>query len=189
MTYRQLVRAQSIMQTASSIAFPFYFLLLRNIGDNYSQFGWAYGLFALTAALCHPLIGKLTDRWGDKALLLIYSWGMAGVMMFVPILTEIWQVYMIQILMGILGSVQKTTEKTAISRQVTPDGIGKKIGYYHLWTSVWSAGGIILTGYMVDFLTIGSLFYLTSVLYMIAGIIVWKRPTINFRDQKNNVLS
>jgi MFS family permease len=189
MTYRQLIRAQSIMLTASSIAFPFYFLLLRNIGDNYSQFGWAYGLFALTAAFCHPLIGKLTDWWGDKVLLLIYSWGMAGTMLLVPILSEIWQVYTIQVAMGILGAIQKTTEKTAISRYVTPEPIGKKIGHYHLWTSIWAAGGIIVTGYMVDFLTIGSLFYLTSVLYMIAGIIVWKRPTVNLKDKRNDVLS
>ncbi|WP_026566831.1 MFS transporter [Bacillus sp. UNC41MFS5] len=176
MTFRQLIRAQSIILTASSIAFPFYTLLLRNLGDSYSQFGWAYGLFALTSALCHPWIGHLTDRLGDKVLLIVYAWGMAGMMLLVPILSEIWQVYTIQVVMGILGAIQKTTEKTAISRQVTSEPVGKKIGHYHLWTSIWAAVGIIATGYIIDFLTIGSLFYLTSLLYMLAGLIVWKRP-------------
>lgn len=164
------------MLTASSIAFPFYTLLLRNLGDSYSQFGWAYGLFALTSALCHPLIGKTTDKLGDKVLLIVYAWGMAGMMLLVPILSGIWQVYAIQVLMGILGAIQKTTEKTAISRQVTSEPIGRKICHYHLWTSIWAAIGIIATGYMIDFLTIGSLFYLTSLLYLMAGLIVWKRP-------------
>ncbi|WP_026575420.1 MFS transporter [Bacillus sp. UNC438CL73TsuS30] len=182
MTYQQLIRAQSIMLTASSIAFPFYLLLLRNLGDSYSQFGWAYGLFALTSALFHPLIGHLTDRWGDKNLLILYAWGMALAMLLVPILSEIWQVYTIQVVMGVLGAIQKTTEKTAISRQVTSEQVGKKIGHYHLWTSIWAAAGIIITGYLIDFLTIGSLFYMTSILYMIAGIIVWKRPTIPLQD-------
>ncbi|RBN36466.1 MFS transporter, partial [Priestia megaterium] len=56
MTYKQLLHSQSLMITASSIVLPFYLLLLRNLGDSYSQFGLAYGIFALTAALSHPLI-------------------------------------------------------------------------------------------------------------------------------------
>ncbi|MGG1575976.1 MFS transporter [Fictibacillus sp. NRS-1165] len=176
MTYKQLIRSQSIMITASSIAFPFYLLLLRNLGDSYSQFGWAYGLFALTSAIFHPLIGSWSDRFGDRALLLIYAWGMAVLMLLVPVLSETWHVYVIKILMGLLGAVQKTTEKTAISRHTEKNDTGKKVGHYHLWTSIWAALVIILTGYMVHFLTIGALFYLTSLLYLIGGFILWKRP-------------
>ncbi|MGK0537139.1 MFS transporter, partial [Bacillus sp. 'calajunan'] len=48
MTYRRVVASQSIIMMAGSMVFPFYFLLLRNVGNSFSQFGWAYGLFALT---------------------------------------------------------------------------------------------------------------------------------------------
>lgn len=189
MTYKQLIRSQSIMMTASSIAFPFYLLLLRNLGDSYSQFGWAYGLFALSSALCHPLIGRWSDQFGDRLLLLIYAWGMAAVMLLVPVLSEIWQVYAVQIVMGLLGAVQKTTEKTAISRQTEKKQTGKKIGHYHLWTSIWAALTVILTGYMVDFLTIGALFYLTSFLYMIGGLILCKQPAqLESIEHERNVI-
>ncbi|SFE34072.1 Major Facilitator Superfamily protein [Bacillus sp. OV194] len=179
MTYKQLIRSQSVMMTASSIAFPFYLLLLRNLGDSYSQFGWAYGLFALSSALFHPFIGKWSDRFGDRILLLIYAWGMAVVMLLVPVLSETWHVYVIQIVMGLLGAFQKTTEKTALSRHTERSNAGKKVGHYHLWTSIWAALAVIMTGYMIDFLTIGSLFYLTSLLYLIGGIILWKRPVMD----------
>jgi MFS family permease len=178
MNYRTFVAAQSILMTASSMVFPFYLLLIRNIGDSYSQFGLAYGLFALTAALIHPLIGRLSDRIGDRSLLLLYTWGMAGVMIIVPIIETITALYLLQIIMGILGAVQKTTEKTALARQTAGKHTGQKIGNYHLWTSVWGAAAVMATGYLIDFLTIGSLFYIASFLYMISAVILMRSDHI-----------
>ena len=75
MNYKRFVFYQGTVGMAASMIFPFYILLIKNVGTSYSQFGWAYGIFSLTAALSYPLIGKLTDKAGDKAFLLIYSWG------------------------------------------------------------------------------------------------------------------
>lgn len=182
MNYRTFVASQSILMTASSMVFPFYLLLIRNIGDSYSQFGLAYGLFALTAALTHPIIGRLSDRIGDRFLLLLYTWGMAGVMIIVPVIETISALYILQIIMGILGAVQKTTEKTALARQTAGQHTGQKIGNYHLWTSVWGAVAVMATGYLIDFLTIGSLFYIASFLYMISAVILMRSEYI-LKDQ------
>lgn len=88
MTYRRFVTSQSIIMMAGSMVFPFYILLLRNVGDSFSQFGWAYGLFALTSALVYPLIGKISDKFGDKKLLIVYAWSMAVLMLFFPLLQK-----------------------------------------------------------------------------------------------------
>lgn len=174
MTYQRFVLSQSIIFMASSMIFPFYILLLRNVGDSYSQFGWAYGLFALTSALSYPLIGKLSDRIGDQNLLLFYSLAMAVILLFFPLVTEVWQVYVLQMMMGVLGAVQKNTEKTTLARKVEKVEAGAKIGRYHFWTSVGAAIAIIVTGYLVDFLTIGAIFYLASLLYVVSGFVLWK---------------
>jgi hypothetical protein len=79
--------------------------------------------------------------------------------------------------MGILGAVQKNTEKTALARNVEKSTAGKEIGNYHTWTSLGAAIAIILTGYMVDFITIGSIFYLASFLYFFSGIVIWKKKS------------
>lgn len=175
MIYRRFVAAQSIIMAAGSIVFPFYLLLIENLGNSYSQFGWAYGLFTLTAALVYPFIGKLGDRVGDKRLLLTYTWSMAGLMLVIPLVTDVWQIYIIQIVMGMLGAVQKNTEKTFLARDTEKETAGTKIGSYHLKVSLWSAAGIIATGYFVDFLTIASLFYMTSILYIIASFVIWRK--------------
>lgn len=91
-----------------------------------------------------------------------------------PIATEVWHVYILQILMGLLGAMQKNAEKTSLARKVERQGAGYEIGKYHVWTSLGAAIAIILTGYLVDFLTIGTIFYVASILYMISGIVLWR---------------
>ncbi|MFC4618159.1 MFS transporter [Camelliibacillus cellulosilyticus] len=177
MTIRRFVVAQSLLMTAGSVVFPFYLLLIKNIGDSYAQFGWAYGLFTLTAAMIYPVIGRLSDKIGDQKLLLFYTWGMAALMLLIPLITEVWEVYLIQIVMGFLGAVQKVTEKTVLARETEKRSAGKRIGNYHLWVSLCSAAGIILTGYLVDFLTIATLFYVASILYLIASFVIWRRTS------------
>ncbi|WP_047979897.1 MFS transporter [Ornithinibacillus contaminans] len=175
MNFRKFLIAQSILITASSIVFPFYLLLIKNIGDSYSQFGWAYGIFTLTAALAYPSIGRLGDRFGDKTMLLIYTLGMAAVMLVIPLLIQVWQVYIIQIIMGILGAIQKNTEKAFLARENDIDTAGKRIGNYHFHISLWSGIGIILIGYLIDFLTVATLFYLISFVYIVASFVILKR--------------
>jgi MFS family permease len=175
MTYKRFIYYQSIIGLASSMIFPFYILLLKNVGDSYSQFGWAYGLFALTSALTYPIIGKFSDRLGEKSLFILYSWSMAFLLLFFPLVTEVWQVYVLQIIMGVLGAVQKNTEKTALAKNVTKATAGKEIGKYHIWTSIVAALAVISTGYVVDFITIGSIFYFASFIYILSGFILLKK--------------
>lgn len=170
MNYKRFIYYQGTIGMASSMIFPFYILLIKNVGNSYAQFGWAYGLFALTAAFCYPLIGKYADRAGDKTLLGIYSWGMAIVLLFFPLASEVWHVYILQIVMGVLGAVQKNSEKTVLARYVAKESAGTQIGNYHVWTSVFAAFAVIGTGYLVDFLTIASIFYIASLVFAWSGL-------------------
>lgn len=174
MNTRKFIIYQSTVGIAASIIFPFYILFLKNVGSSYSQFGWAYGLFALTAALSYPFIGRMADKLGDHLLLAIYSWGMAAILLVFPLAYEIWHVYVLQILMGILGAIQKNSEKAFLARAVNKKSAGVEIGRYHVWTSIGAAIAVIATGYLVDFLTIGSLFYIASIAFAWSGFYVMK---------------
>lgn len=68
---------------------------------------------------------------------------MAILMLCFPIATEVWHVYILQIVMGILGAVQRNTEKTSLARKVAQEKAGYEIGKYHVWTSI---GGTV-SGY------------------------------------------
>ena len=156
MTYRRFIASQSIIMMAGSMVFPFTFYCsgMLEIASRSLAGLW---FICLNFSACIPLVGKLSDRVGDQNYN-IYAWSMAILMLCFPIATEVWHVYILQILMGVLGAVQRNTEKTSLARKVVQENAGYEIGKYHVWTSIGGAVAIIATGYLVDFFTIGTIF-------------------------------
>lgn len=176
-----LIITQSSVFFASSLIFPFYILFINNIGSNYSQFGLSYGLFALSAALVHPIAGRISRKVDNHYFLLVNSWGMALVLLYYPHISSIEQVYILQLLLGIFGALQKHGEKTLIASLT--DGVerGINVGNYHFWTSIFSAVAIFIGGVLADFFTIHIIFYSSSLIYFISGLLIYKANMLNKR--------
>nr|WP_018767115.1 MULTISPECIES: FAD-dependent oxidoreductase [Bacillus] len=75
-------------------------------------------------------------------------------------------------------------KRIRVQSGVTWDDIQKKVNPYGLAVQVmqsqniFTVGGavaVIATGYLVDFLTIGTIFYIASVLYMVSGIVIGRQ--------------
>jgi MFS family permease len=156
--------------TAASVSFPFYLLFIQNLGNSFSSFGFAYGLFTLSAALSHRLIGKLADRTGGFGLLIVYAVGMSFLFLLIPSVTSIKMVYFMQICLGVLGAVQKTSEKVVLSEMPSNGGRGKMIGNYHFWTSFCSSFAVMGTGLLLNYFTIHFIFYGCSVFFLSSSI-------------------
>jgi MFS family permease len=164
--------SQSFAMMASAVSFPFYLLFIQNIGSNFTSFGFAYGLFTLSSALFHRVIGKGIDRFGGKGFLVGYAWGMSILFLFIPFITSIWLVYLFQIALGFFGAMQKTCEKSMISELSEGEMRGTAIGNYHFWTTLCSALAVMGTGIVLDYFTIHVIFYICSVFYLISGVIL-----------------
>ncbi|MGP4081223.1 MFS transporter [Pseudalkalibacillus sp. R45] len=177
-----LVISQSSVFFASSLIFPFYILFIKNVGSSFAQFGLSYGLFGLSSALLHPVIGKLSSRIDHRLFLLVNAWGMATVLLFFPHVSSIGQVYVIQLFLGMFGALQKHGEKIMIAELTDGSERGVKIGNYHFWTSIFSAFAIIAGGYLADYLTINIIFYMSSVLYFVSGLVV-----LNIRNHSEKI--
>ncbi len=170
---RLYIVSQSFAVMAMSVSFPFYLLFIKNIGTSFSTFGFAYGLFMISSACFHKFIGGIIERYGSKLLLIVYSFGMAILFLFIPWISSIEQVYVFQILLGLFGAVQKTSEKCFISDITNKEKRGKMIGDYHFWTSLFSAFAIIGTGFLLDYVTIMAIFYICSLFFFISGIVLY----------------
>ncbi|HWO97019.1 MAG TPA: MFS transporter [Bacillus sp. (in: firmicutes)] len=171
---RWLLYSQSSAILGSSLVFPFYLLFIKDIGASYSQFGLSYGLFTLSSAFVHLLVGKYTDKMGSMIFLTLYSFGMSLAFLVLPILTSLWQVYTMQIFLGALGAVQKTSEKIVIADLTSENERGRVIGHYHFWTTIFSAFAIIIGGYAADLLTVDVIFYLGAVSMFASSLLMLK---------------
>ncbi|PFA67775.1 MFS transporter [Bacillus sp. AFS015802] len=167
-----LIVSQSFAMVASSVSFPFYLLFIQNIGSDFSSFGFAYGLFTLSSAFSHRFIGRLSDMIGGQFLLIIYSVGMSFLFLFLPSASTIHEVYFIQVLLGMLGAIQKTSEKVVLSDVTEHASRGKSIGEYHFWTALFSSIAVMGTGVMLEYFTIHFLFYACSLFFIISGIVI-----------------
>ncbi|WP_163113793.1 MFS transporter [Bacillus velezensis] len=170
-----LILSQSSVFFAGSLIFPFYILFIKNIGSSYTQFGLSYGLFGLSGALIHPLLGRLSARLDSRWFLMANSWGMAVLLLTLPHITGVHQVYVVQVLLGLFGAMQKHGEKIMIADYTDGGERGKKVGSYHFWTAVFSAAAIILGGFLADFFTVYIIFYASSVLFFISGLMMLKK--------------
>ncbi|MBE4908377.1 MFS transporter [Bacillus luteolus] len=177
-----LIITQSSVFFASSLIFPFYILFINNIGSNYSQFGLSYGLFALSAALVHPIAGRLSSKFDNQYFLLVNSWGMALVLLYYPHISSIEQVYILQLLLGIFGALQKHGEKTLIASLTDDAERGINIGNYHFWTSIFSAIAIFFGGVLADFFTIHIIFYSSSIIYFVSGLLIYRTNILNKKE-------
>jgi len=169
-----LTISQSIAILGAGLVFPFYILFIKEIGSNFTEFGIAYGIFTISSALFHKLIGKSCDKFGNKIFLMINSFGMAVLFLLFPIVANIWQVYTIQILLGIFGAMQKTSEKTIVANFTDGNSRGEKIGVYHGWLAIFSGVAVIIGGYIADLLTLEIIFYLGSIFLFFSGLTMLK---------------
>ncbi|TMU87667.1 MFS transporter [Bacillus sp. BHET2] len=165
--------SQSFAMVAAGVSFPFYLLFIQNIGNSFSSFGFAYGLFTLSAALSHRFIGKVSDMIGGPVLLLMYSIGMSLMFLFIPSVDSVQGVYLVQLILGILGAIQKTSEKVVLSDLTEQASRGKSIGAYHFWTSIFSSVAVMGTGFLLDYFTIHVIFYGCSIFFMTSGILIF----------------
>ncbi|WP_034680170.1 MFS transporter [Caldalkalibacillus mannanilyticus] len=169
-----VIISQSVAILGAGLVFPFYILFIKEVGSTFSQFGISYGLFTISSALVHQWIGSHSDRVGRKLYLVLYAWGTGSIFLLFPIVTSIWQVYVLQIFLGFLGAMQKTSEKALIADLTNGETRGKQIGVYHFWTALFSGIAIMGGGYLIDFLTIEYIFYIGSMILFGSGFLILK---------------
>lgn len=181
---RWIVLSQSVAILGSSLVFPFYLIFIKEVSGGFLQYGVSYGLFTISSAFVHLIVGRLSDKTGRKPFLLMNSWGMAALLLFFPLVTHVWQVYILQILLGAAGAMQKTSEKALLGDFTNRTNRGKDIGFYHFWTSIFSGAAIMLGGFIIDLFTIDLIFYTGSIILFVSGFFILKiKETTNGKSK------
>ena len=174
MNLKWVIISQSWVLFGSGLVFPFYIIFIREVGGSFSQFGLAYGMFMLSSACVHYGVGRGSDQFGRKIFLLISAWGTAALFLLFPMVISMWQVYVLQILLGALGAMQKTSEKALIADFTEGNERGKRIGSYHFWVSIFSGFAVIAGGFLIDIFTVDIIFYIGSLVLFISGLLVMR---------------
>src|SRR5690554_4315018 len=164
MNIKWLIRSQSIVTLASGMIYPYYLLFLKNLGNSYSAYGLAFAVFIISSAVFSQWLAPRLDQF-DMRTLLISSLGMMLLMLVFPWISSYMWVLIVQIVMGSCNAMQRMSERLLLADHTEQGARGPTIGNYHFWTSVASGFAVLIGGYLIDWLTIDVLFYMSALLY------------------------
>lgn len=173
MNIKWLIRSQSIVTLAGGMIYPYYLLFLKNLGNSYSKYGLAFAVFTISSAVISQWLGPRLDRSGRR-LLIISSLGMMAAMLAFPWVLTYPEVIVLQLLMGICSAMQKMSERLLLADNTEQGARGPALAGYHFWTSVASGIAVVLGGFLIDWLTINALFYMSALLYAWSAWAVWR---------------
>jgi|GEM_PF-390929 len=174
MDLKWLIRSQSIMTLAAGMIYPYYLLFLKNLGNSYSKYGLAFAVFTISSAAVSQWLGPLLDRHGLR-MMFWSALGMMAAMLAFPWTASYAMVLGLQLVMGVCNAMQRMSERLLLAEYTVPDERGRPLGNYHFWTSAASGFAVLLGGYLIDWLTINILFYISAVLYAVSAWVLWKR--------------
>lgn len=163
-----MIRSQSIVTLAAGMIYPYYLLFLKNLGNSYSKYGLAFAVFTVSSAAVSQWLAPKVDRYSVQ-MLMVSSWGMMVAMLAFPWVVSYTWVLILQLVMGVCNAMQKMSERVVLADYTEQGARGPAIGSYHFWTSVASGFAVIVGGYVIDWLTINALFYLSALLYGVSG--------------------
>lgn len=172
MNLKWLIRSQSMMTLAAGMIYPYYLLFLKNLGNSFSKYGLAFAVFTISSAAVSQWIAPRLDKHG-ATMLVVSSLGMMGAMLAFPWTMSYSWVLVLQLIMGTCNAMQRMSERLLLADYTEPGARGAGIGSYHFWTSIASGFAVILGGYLIDWLTINILFYLSAMLYGASAWTIW----------------
>jgi len=167
----QLTAAMLLLFTGFYTLLPTLPLYVQEIGGNETQIGLVMGAFTLSAVVCRPIVGGLTDRYGRRAFIL---WGLAA--FAVTLYSYEWAgIFAVLLALRVLHGMSWASSTTAISTAVT-DIVpaarrGEGMGWFGLATTLAMAIGPLIGLWVMERWSFGALFLLGSLLAAVSFLL------------------
>lgn len=166
--------SNSLMALAFGLFGPFYLIFINDIGGSIENFGIAVGLVVLSGALTSFFAGKYSDSFGRKPFLIIGGYASAIIIFLYTVIGALWQLYLIQILSGLVASIFETAESSFLGDTTEKDSRGKDIGKYEAMVGVAEAFAIFIGGFLVGIFGFEIIFYMVAIIFVVSTTVMFK---------------
>lgn len=171
--YRIFLFSNSALAFAIGLFVPFWIIFIRDFGGNVEQFGFAIGLMSLAYSITSYFAGKYSDKLGRKIFLIIGGFGLSGVILGYTLITSLFQLYILQIINGVVNSMHRTMETTFLGDMTKKPSRGLNIGKYDAIVGVMAAVAIMSGGFIAGKLGFKIIFYITSGVIFISTLMLF----------------
>jgi len=149
---------------------PFYVLQVEKLSGGVEKLGLAFSIMVLLQAASTYVAGHFSDKLGRKPFLFLTAYTDAAVLFMYTVITEPYQLYILQALLGVTNGVAETVGTSLLGDLTMKEKRGKSVGRFKAFVSLSSAAGLLCGGYLVKLYGLKSLFYLASAVVAVSTI-------------------
>lgn len=166
--------SNSLMALAVGLFGPFYYIFINDFGGSIENFGIAAGLLVLSGTLFSLFSGKISDKIGRKPFLIVGGFASAIIVFYYTMINSLWQLYLLQILSGIITADFETAEGSYLGDLTTNEKRGEEIGRYDAMIGIFEAIAIFTGGFLAARFGFEFVFYIVSAISLISTLIMLK---------------
>jgi len=171
--YKIFLTANIINSFIAGIFGPFYILFVQDKGEGLEKFAMAMGLLLLAQSIVAYYAGKYSDIFGRKPLLILEGYGHALVVILFLFVSQIWQLYVLQIIIGVLAGLEATAHTSFLGDVTDKKSRGENIGKYYMIVGIVSALTMMAGGYVIAIIGIKIVFILMVLADIISTSMFW----------------
>ncbi|MEO5355947.1 MAG: MFS transporter [Nitrospirae bacterium YQR-1] len=152
---------------------PYFVIKVKELSDGVEKLGIAFGIMIFLQAVSSYFSGHYADKVGRKPILIATAVVEAVTMFLYTIVTQTYQLYILQAILGITNGVMGTIKTVILGDITIREFRGQTVGKFQAAVSFASAAGVALSGYMVKYLGINYLFYLASAVVILSSLLLF----------------
>lgn len=172
--YKLFLLANIIFSIGLGIFYPFWILYIQKIGGSLESFSIAVGLSIMASAISAYFFGSVSDKSGRKPIFIISGYSLAVIIFLYTFVSNVWQLYVLQIVQGILQTAYIMMESVFLADITQKSTRGKNIGFYNMIIGIITALSVILSGFLISEQYFKGIFYVVSILILISTTIMIK---------------
>lgn len=171
--YRIFLFSNSVLAFAMGLFSPFWIIFIQDFNKSIEKFGFSIGLMLLAQSITSYFVGKYSDKLGRRIFLIIGGFASGVVIFAYTLITSVIQLYFIQVIDGIITSIQNTMETTYLGDITKKVKRGTDIGKYRAVVGIMAAFAMMGGGFIVGRLGFKIIFYITSIFVLISTLILF----------------
>jgi len=152
---------------------PFYAVYIAKISGGMEKLGLAFSIMILVQAFTSYFVGHYSDKLGRKPFLFASAYTDACVLFAYTLVTEAYQIYILQAFLGVTNAVSTTARESLLADLTKRERRGSQIGKYNGMVNVFSAVGMTAGGYLTKYYGLKSIFYFGSVIIILSTILLF----------------
>jgi DHA1 family multidrug resistance protein-like MFS transporter len=179
-SWRRNLAAMSLAELLAiagfGVAVPFLPLYVQELGVQGERAisiwaGLVFSAHAIAMAICGPIWGALSDRYGRKLMVERSMFGGAVVLALTGCAQNMWQFMILRALWGgLTGTISAAT--TLVAASAPRERVGYALGMLQVAIYIGISAGPLLGGFVADAFGYRMTFWVTSGLLFLAGLVV-----------------